>query len=156
MKQALFVVSGVAIGLLAALVAVASARTDYMARAEAQAASPDGSQAGGNMIMGIGGATSNQNDLCWVLIKDKGKTRQGDYDRYSLSLYKANGQGVFDLTDMREISFDGKLVQLNHPQHNKDLTPKELKKKIDEQHRLDEQQQNNNNGGNGGRPPGNN
>jgi hypothetical protein len=153
MKQALFVVSGVAIGLLAALVAVASSRTDYMSRAEAQAASPDGSQASGNMIMGIGGASTNQNDLCWVLIKDKGKTRQGEYDRYSLSLYKANNQGVFDLTDMREISFDGKLVQLNHPSHNKDLTPKELKKKIDEQHRLEEQQQNNNNGG---RPPGNN
>jgi hypothetical protein len=142
MKQALFVVSGVAIGLLAALVAVTAGRMEFMSRAEAQAASPEGSQAGGNMIMGIGGSTNNQNDLCWILIKDKGKNRQGEYDRYSLSLYKANGQGVFDLTDMRETTFDGKLVQLNHPQHNKDLTPKELKKKIDELHRQEEQQQN--------------
>ena len=140
MKQALFVVSGVAIGLLAALVAVASSKPELMPKAEAQAAAADASQAGGNMIMGIGGSSNNINDLCWVLIKDKGKTRQGEYDRYSLSLYKANGQGVFDLSDMREISFDGKLIQLNHPQHNKDLTPKELKKKIDELHRQEEQQ----------------
>ncbi len=140
MKQALYVVSGAAIGLLAALVAVASTKTDFLPRAEAQSASPDGSQSSGNMIMGIGGASNNQNDLCWVLIKDKGKTRQGEYDRYSLSLYKANTQGVFDLTDMREVSFDGKLVQLNHPGHNKDLSPKELKKKIDELHRQEEQQ----------------
>ncbi|MBV8881822.1 MAG: hypothetical protein JO332_17825 [Planctomycetaceae bacterium] len=140
MKQALFVISGVAIGLLASLTALLSCRSDLIAKAEAQAASPEGSQASGNMIMGIGGATSNQNDLCWVLIKDKGKTRQGDYDRYSLSLYKANGQGVFDLTDMREITFDGKLLQLNHPGHNKDLGPKELKKKLDEQHQREEQQ----------------
>jgi len=141
MKQALFVISGVAIGLLASLVAVMSSRTEWMSRAMAQSASPDGTQVSGNMIMGIGGGATNQNDLCWVLIKDKGKTRQGDYDRYSLSLYKANNQGVFDLTDMREISFDGKLIQLSHPSHNKDLAPKELKKKLDEQHQRDEQQQ---------------
>ena len=142
MKQALFVISGVAIGLLASLVALASCRTEFTPKAMAQSASPDGTQVSGNMIMGIGGASTNQNDLCWVLLKDKGKTRQGEYDRYSLSLYKANNQGVFDLTDMREISFDGKLIQLNHPSHNKDLAPKELKKKIDELHRQEEQQQN--------------
>ncbi len=150
MKQALFVVSGAAIGLLAALVAVTCSKSDLMARAEAQSASPEGTQSNGNMIMGIGGSTNNQNDLCWVLIKDRGKTRQGDYDRYSLSLYKANGQGVFDLTDMREVSFDGKLIQLNHPGHNKDLTPQNIKKKIDEQHRQEEQQQQQ------PKPPGNN
>ena len=150
MKQALFVISGVAIGLLAALVAVTSSRSNLMAQAEAQAAAADASQASGNMVMGIGGSSNNINDLCWVLIKDKGKTRQGEYDRYSLSLYKANNQGAFDLTDEREISFDGKLIQMNHPQHNKELTPKEIKKKIDEQHRQEEQQQNNN------RQPGNN
>ena len=141
MKQTLFVASGAAIGLLAALVAVTCSKSDLMTRAEAQSASPEGTQSNGNMIMGIGGSTNNQNDLCWVLLKDRGKTRQGDYDRYSLSLYKANGQGVFDLTDMREVSFDGKLIQLNHPGHNKDLTPQNIKKKIDEQHRQEEQQQ---------------
>ncbi|HLY74488.1 MAG TPA: hypothetical protein VKU80_10260 [Planctomycetota bacterium] len=141
MKQALFVISGMAIGLLASVVAVASSRAEWMSKAVAQSASPDGTQVSGNVIMGIGGAATNQNDLCWVLIKDKGKTRQGDYDRYSLSLYKANNQGVFDLTDMREISFDGKLIQLSHPSHSKDLAPKELKKKLDEQHQRDEQQQ---------------
>jgi len=133
MKPALCLVSGVAIGLLAALAAAASSKPEFLSRAEAQAAAADAAQAGGSVIMGIGGSTNNQNDLCWILLKDKGKTRQGEYDRYSLSLYKANGQGVFDLTDMREISFDGKLIQLNHPSHNKDLSPQNLKKKIEDQ-----------------------
>ena len=130
MKQALFVVSGVAIGLLAALVAVASTGpSSLLPAANAQAASPDGAQAAGNVIMGIGGATPNQNDLCWVMVK--GKNRQGE-DRYSLSLYKANLNGAFDLSDTSEITYDGKLVQLNLPSHNKDLAPKELKKKIEQ------------------------
>jgi len=141
MKQALFVGSGVAIGFLASLAALGGARTEFVPKALAQSASPDGTQAGGATIMGIGGASNNINDLCWVLMKDKGHTRQGDYDRYSLCLYKANGQGVFDLTDMREISFDGKLVQLNHPSHNKDLTPQAIKKKIDEQHEREQRQE---------------
>lgn len=140
MKQALLVMSGVSIGVLASLAAFGCCRSELLPSAAAQSASPDGTQSGANMIMGIGGATNNQNDLCWVLIKDKGHTRQGEYDRYSLSLYKANSQGVFDLTDMREISFDGKLVQLNHPSHNKDLTPQAIKKKLDERQREDQQQ----------------
>jgi hypothetical protein len=141
MKQALFVISGVAIGLLASLVALGCSRTEFVPKAAAQSASPDGTQVGGAMIMGIGGASNNINDLCWVLMKDKGHTRQGDYDRFSLCLYKANGQGIFDLTDTREISFDGKLIQLNHPGHNKDLTPPAIKKKLDEMHQREEQQQ---------------
>jgi hypothetical protein len=141
MKQALFVMSGVSVGLLASLVAFGCGRTEVIPRALAQAASPDGAQAGGAAIMGIGGASNNINDLCWVLMKDKGHRRQGDYDRYSLCLYKANGQGVFDLTDAREISFDGKLIQLNHPSHNKELTPQALMKKFDEQQQQQQQQQ---------------
>ena len=104
MKQALFVVSGVAIGLLAALVAVASTSSStLLPAANAQAASPDGAQAAGNVIMGIGGASPNQNDLCWVMVK--GKNNKGE-DRYSLSLYKANNNGAFDLSDTREITYD--------------------------------------------------
>jgi hypothetical protein len=130
MKQALFVVSGVAIGLLTALVAVASSGKSCLPQADAQAAGPGDAQSSGNMIMGIGGASPNQNDLCWVLVK--GKNKAGEGDRYSLSLYKADNKGVFDLTDVREITYDGKLVQLNHPNHNKDLTPQALKKKIEQ------------------------
>ena len=70
MTQALFMVSGVAIGLLAALVAVASSKTEFMSRAEAQAG-PGGAGAGGTTILGTGGATNNQNDLCWVLTRVK-------------------------------------------------------------------------------------
>jgi len=127
MKQALFVVSGVAIGLLTALMAV-GCKSEALPRAEAQAAGPGDSQANGPVIMGIGGASPNQNDLCWVLMR--GKSKQGE-ERYSLSLYKADNKGVFDLTDEREITYDGKMVQLNHPGHNKDLTPQAIKKLID-------------------------
>jgi hypothetical protein len=146
MKQALFVVSGVAIGLLSVLVSL-GCKSEVLPRAEAQAAAPADAQASGNVIMGIGGASPNQNDLCWVLVKAKGK--QGDADRYSLSLYKADNRGVFDLTDVREITYDGKLVQLNHPSHNKDLTPPAIKKKLDqlENHREGD--------GNNPRPPNN-
>jgi hypothetical protein len=138
MKQALFVMSGVAIGLLSALVAIGCCKSEILPRAEAfQAAAPGDAQSAGNVIMGIGGASPNQNDICWVLIK--GKPKQGDGERYSLSLYKANNNGVFDLTDTREITFDGKLVQLNHPGHNKELTPGAIKKKIEQaEHREEE------------------
>jgi len=141
MKQALFVVSGAAIGLLVALVALASTGgNNCMPRAEAQAAGPGDSQSG-NVIMGIGGASPNQNDLFWVMMK--GKSKQGDADRYSLTLYKADNRGVFDLMDMREITYDGKLVQLNHPTHNKELTPAAIKKMIDKLEHPDNPPRNN-------------
>jgi len=131
MKQALFVMSGVSIGLLSALVALGCCKSEILPRAEAfQAAAPGDAQSAGNVIMGIGGTSPNQNDICWVLMK--GKNKQGDGDRYSLSLYKVNKDGVFDLTDSREITFDSKLVQLNHPAHNKELSPTAIKKKLDQ------------------------
>ena len=129
MKQALFVVSGVAIGLLTALAAVGSSGKSDLPQANAQAAGPGDSQSAGNVIMGIGGASPNQNDLCWVLVKGKSKTGE---ERYSLSLYKADNKGVFDLTDERDITYDGKMIQLNHPGHNKELTPQAIKKKLDQ------------------------
>jgi len=128
MKQALFVISGVAIGLLAALVAVASGQT-LIPKAEAQAGPNAGNGASGpTVIVATGGATPNTNDLCWVFRQDKGKIRGVEYDRTSLSLYKAANNGTsFDLVDTRETTWDGKPVQLTVGSHNKALSPKELK-----------------------------
>ena len=137
MKQALFVVSGVAIGLLAALVATASTRTDIIPQADAQAGPAGGSGAGGPIvILATGGATPNQNDLCWVFRQDKGKIGGAEYDRTSLSLYKAANNGTsFDLVDTRETTWDGKPVQLNVSGHNPKLSPRDLKKAWEQEQR---------------------
>jgi len=130
MKQALFVLTGVAIGLLSAFVAFGCCRTEFIGQAEAQAGPGAGNGAGGPaVILATGGATPNQNDLLWVFKQDKGKIRGQEYDRSSVSLYKASNNGAsFDLVDTRETTWDGKPVQLNVAGHNKSLSPKELKK----------------------------
>lgn len=129
MKQALFVLSGVSIGLLSALVAL-GCKTDFIDRAQAQAGPAGGNGAGGpHIVVATGGATPNQNDLCWVFRQEKSKNARGvEYDRTSLSLYKAGNQGTsFDLVDTREITWDGKPAQLNVAGHNKNISPAELK-----------------------------
>jgi hypothetical protein len=110
MKQALFVVSGVAIGLLAALVAVTSSRSDLMAQAEAQAG-PASTGAGGNgTILGVGGASNNINDLCWILTKVK--PVRGP-ERTVLAMYRAERGGEhFNLKDVRFIDADLRLIEL--------------------------------------------
>jgi hypothetical protein len=125
MKNALLVVSGVSIGLLGALVAVASNRS-VLPQAEAQTAQSD---AGGcTVVMGTGGATNNTNDLCWLFFKEKAKDRSGkEFERYSLCLYKAvkNGE-TFDLVGERDVTYDMKATHL--PSNFKSaFPPKELK-----------------------------
>lgn len=111
MKQALFVVSGVAIGLLAALVAVGSAKGDLLPQAEAQAGPGSSSALGGNgTIMGIGGSSNNINDLCWVMTRIK--PVKGP-ERTVLALYRAERNGeLFNLKDVRFIDADLRLIEL--------------------------------------------
>jgi hypothetical protein len=137
MKQALFVLSGVAIGLLSALVAVGCCKSEVLPQAEAQAGPAGGAGAGGPIIIvATGGATPNTNDLCWVFRQEKGKTRAGEYDRTSLSLYKASNNGSsFDLVDTRETTWDNKPVQLNVSGHSKGISPADLKKAFETQQR---------------------
>ena len=126
MRNALLVVSGVAIGLLGALVAVASGRTP-LPQAEAQTAQNDAG--GSTVVLGTGGATNNTNDLCWLFFKEKAKDRAGkEFERYSLCLYRAvnNGQ-AFDLVGERDVTYDMKATLL--PSNFKTaFPPKELKK----------------------------
>jgi hypothetical protein len=115
MKQALFVVTGVAIGLLTALVAVASSGKTYLPQAEAQAGPNGGNGANGSTIMGIGGASQNQNDLCWILTKVK--PVRGP-ERTVLCLYRAEQQGAhFNLKDARFIDADVRLIELELKKH---------------------------------------
>jgi hypothetical protein len=114
MKQALFVVSGVAIGLLMALVAVAS-NGRVLPQADAQAGPNGGSGAGSSTILGTGGSTQNQNDLCWILTKVK--PVRGP-ERTVLCMYKAEGQGQhFNLKDVRMIDADIRLIELESKKH---------------------------------------
>ena len=111
MKQALFVVSGVAIGLLVALVAVSSSKSNLMAQAEAQAG-PGGAAVpnGVGSVMGIGGASNNINDLCWVMTKFK--PVRGP-ERTVLAMYRAERGGEhFNLKDVRFIDADMRLFEL--------------------------------------------
>lgn len=111
MKQALFVISGVAIGLLAALVAVGCSKSDLMAQAEAQAG-PGGAGAPNGMgsVMGIGGASNNINDICWVM--SKFKPVRGP-ERTVLMMYRAEKGGEhFNLKDVRFIDADMRLFEL--------------------------------------------
>jgi hypothetical protein len=128
MKNALLILSGVALGLLGALGAAARPRGELLAGAQAQTAPPDGGGTS-SVLLGTGGATPNQNDLCWVLFKEKGKDRAGaEHDRYALCLYKAmNGGQYFDLADVRELTYDPKPSQLSNPGHKLDLKPQVLK-----------------------------
>ncbi len=136
MKTTLLIVSAASLTILACLAASGSGP------AEAQTVQADPSS-GSGVVMGIGGAAQNQNDNCWVLFKEKAKNREGkEHDRFTLCLYKIlnNGQ-AFDLVDVREITYDGKLSQLNHPgHHNKDLDPKLIKKKYEEQLKKEEEE----------------
>jgi len=115
MKQALFVVSGVAIGLLAALVALASGRTEFISRAEAQAGPAAGGANGPSVVLGTGGGSNNQNDLCWVL--SKVKPARGP-ERTVLSLYRARKGGeYFDLEDVRMIDADLRIIDMKVNEH---------------------------------------
>ena len=113
MKQALFVLSGVAIGLLSALVAVGCCTSQILPQADAQAGPAGGNGAAAPVvIVATGGATPNTTDLCWGFRQEKGKNRAGEYDRTTLSLYKAANNGTsFDLVDTRETTWDGKPAQ---------------------------------------------
>lgn len=128
MKNALLVVSGVSIGLLGALVAMASNR-DYISRAEAQAGPSGGGGAQApSMVLGTGGGSNNVNDLCWVL--SKVKPAKGP-ERTVLALYRAKKQGeAFDLEDVRMIDVDLRVLELDSSEHKKGTSIKQLLPKL--------------------------
>ncbi len=123
MKNALLVAGGMGV---AAAILLACGGHPPLPPAEAQTVADAGGESPA-IVMGIGGSQQNQNDLCWLLFKEKGRGKETD--RYALCLYKVfnNGQG-FDLLDVREVTYDPKIVQLNAPGHNPRVSPQAMKK----------------------------
>lgn len=139
MKNMLFVATGVILGLLA-VTAFALGRPVPLPEARAQAAAAGGNEVGPAM-MGIGGSTSNQNDLCWILFRDRPRERQKiEHDRFTLCLYRAvnNGQ-AFDIVDVREVTYDFKATQLNVPGHNKSLSPQIMREMFEKARKNEEE-----------------
>jgi hypothetical protein len=129
MKQALFVMSGVAVGLLAAFVAVTWSKSELMAQVEAQAGpAAGGSGSGIPTILGTGGGTNNVNDLCWVL--SRVKPAKGP-ERTVLAMYRAKRNGeYFDLEDVRMIDADLRVFELKGSVHSKETSVEEILKKL--------------------------
>ncbi len=127
MRNALLVVSGVAIGLLGALVTMAT-NGSGMRPAEAQAGPVGGGNPSPTMTLGTGGGSNNVNDLCWVL--SKVKPAKGP-ERTVLALYRAKKQGEsFDLEDVRMIDVDLRVLELDSREHKKGTSLRELLPKL--------------------------
>ena len=84
-------------------------------RAEAFQAAPF--QAGGQGVqMVTGGATPNQQDLCWLLTKVR---IESGLERTVLMMYKAQRNGTyFDLIDSRWVDPDFRVAELQATRHN--------------------------------------
>lgn len=124
MRNTLMVTGGIALGLLAALVA---GRAPSLPEVQAQTAAGDNSGTPA-VFMGTGGSAPNMNDLCWVMVREKARDKDlKEYDRYNLALYRSmnNGQ-LFDLIDVREITYDLKATQLDKKGHT-GPTPRQMK-----------------------------
>lgn len=135
MKHVLFAAAGLALGWLAAgeILGIPSG-------AEAQTPAAGVGTEPGPVLMGIGSSQPNQNDLCWVLFRDKPRKGQKiDHDRFTLCLYRAinNGQ-AFDLADAREVTYDFKAIQLSYPVHNPKVSPKAMKEAFEAAQRAEE------------------
>jgi hypothetical protein len=87
-----------------------------MAQAEAQAGpGANGAGNGSGTIVATGGATNNQNDLCWVLTKVK--PVRGP-ERTVLAMYRAERGGEhFNLKDVRMIDADIRMIDLDSKKH---------------------------------------
>ena len=123
MKHAFLVGTGAVLGLAAALL-VGSAPAD------AQAGPGAGAGAGESpAVVATGGVSPNQNDICWLLFKDKSKTGE---ERIVLCLYQAmDGGKSFDLTGVREVTYDMKLTHAAMSKRISKFPPAELKKAVD-------------------------
>ena len=132
MKNTLFVSTGVILGLLAALGITLAGDSAVFPEAEAQAGPAGGTGAGQGPIMGTGGVVPNQNDICWILTPNNDGKEKG----HTLCLYRAipNGRGAyFDLVDVRNVTYDSKLIQMKNSGHKKELAPHVLKKMWEKQ-----------------------
>ena len=109
MKNAVSIVAGVAIGMVALGLLTGS----ELPEARAQDDPGGAAAAGGEVVqMGIGGSADNRRDLCWVLAKRKGDKGMETH----LALYGIERSGTgwgIKLFDSRLIDYDLQVPQLS-------------------------------------------
>ncbi len=134
---------GITLGALIGMTAACFAGAIPLSPAHAQTVSGDATGTGAAVVVGTGGSQPNQNDICWILFREKAKDKDGkDYERTSLCLYRSMGNGqLFDLVDTRDITYDGKIAQLHIPGHNPGLSPQTIKDKWDDAVRKEKERQ---------------
>jgi hypothetical protein len=132
MKLAFGIALGAAVGMFAAMVATHAGGSSVQT-AEAQAGPGAGAGANGTLILGTGGGTANQNDLCWVL--SKVKPAKGP-ERTVLALYRAERNGaVFELQDVRMIDADLRVIELKKKLHAADYQVENILKELPKEER---------------------
>jgi hypothetical protein len=80
------------------------------------------------MLLATGGSGTNVNDIAWVLTTDTyedPKTKK-QIERKVLLCYRVGGKLV-DIVDVRDITWDVKVKQLNLPGHNAELSPDKMR-----------------------------
>ncbi len=117
MRRGLWIGTGIAIGVgISFAVGLFALKAHARPQTEPQQADSNN----GPMVMGTGGATANQNDICWVLFRDGKetgtvKTKNGDKaleaDRYVLACYKVKGSEV-SILELRNVTWDVKAGRL--------------------------------------------
>lgn len=149
MKNTFLVVTGIGLGLLAAVLAFGSADRRGIPLAEAQGAGAAG--ANGTVLLATGGAAPNLNDLLWILSQDKTEKQE----RWMLCCYRVENGKLFDLIDIREVTYDMKgPAQLNIKGHNSELAPQAIKDALekDRKKREEDAKKHPNAGGGNGAP----
>ena len=128
-----YVATGVMTGIIGVLLTVVIAQ-NREPQAWAAPQSVDNNQNG--LIMGSGGATTNTQDVLWVIYKRAAASTAGGKDtiltkseKITLCCYQvANGARSMKLAAVRDISFDMDLVEYsNEKPHVKDIV-EDLKK----------------------------
>ncbi len=137
MRKTLLVLLGIFLGFGFTLLVCGHPSPLPTAEAQTTGTPASGSQA----IMATGGSAPNVNDLCWIMRRERGTDPDGQaYDRYTLNLYKAMGNGrFFDLVDTRDITYDNKPAQLQIAGHNGELHPKKMKEAWENQKKKQEE-----------------
>ena len=104
MKHALLVGTGLVLGILATLF-VGNIPVSEATPASQTGPGAGAGAAGGGVVMATGGASSSQNDICWLFFQDQSKAGK---PRQVLCCYKVTNGQFFDLIGVREVTYDMK------------------------------------------------
>lgn len=129
MRRGLWIGTGIAIGIGLSVFVGVFTRKAYAKPPQTEPKPPEEGHHG-PVVLGTGGSTANQNDVCWVLFRDGKETgtvkaKGGDVkleaDRYVLAAYRVKGEEV-SVVQIRNLTWDVKLGRLA----GKSNTPEEM------------------------------